>query len=160
MGMDHCLILKKKDLFTCETGAAKEEREAALCFWPLVPHSNQIQWAREHACLRHAQEKSGCQEPTIICNKPLADCDESKKKRASRKPNMRFEFLQKYVGGDLEQDIGHKEDGQRIIVLISLQSQVFLKPKNGRIGDVCAIEEGKQVEDTQDGDDSEIDPWD
>lgn len=33
---------------------------------------------------------------------------------------MRVEFLQKYVGWDLEQDIGHEEDGQRIIVLISL----------------------------------------
>lgn len=33
---------------------------------------------------------------------------------------MRVEFLQNYVGGDLEQDIGHEEDGQRIIVLIAL----------------------------------------
>lgn len=73
---------------------------------------------------------------------------------------MRFEFLQQYVGWDLEQDIGHEEYGQRVIVLIAPQSQVFLKPKNGGIGDVCAIEEGKQVEDAQNGDDSKIDPCD
>ncbi len=73
---------------------------------------------------------------------------------------MRFELLQQYIGRDLEQYVRDKEDGQGVVVLMVLQFQVRLKPKYTRIGDVGTIEKGEEVEQTQDGDDAEIDTCD
>jgi len=58
----------------------------------------------------------------------------------------------------LEENIGHEEDDQRIIVLVVVGDLELLREaKDIRVGDIHTIQEGQQIHDAEEGDDMEID---
>lgn len=140
-----------------ESGAAKEEGVPALSFGALVPHANQIKAAREHARLEHAQEESSCEETGIVLDQTLTDHDHAKQEHAPGKPDPGTESLEEDVGGDLADDVWNEEHGEGGIVFYILQFQVLDQAEGARIANIDSVEEGEEVENTEEGNHSEID---
>ena len=64
---------------------------------------------------------------------------------------MRLEPFQQDVGRDLEKNVGNEEDGERDIGLVAFEMQVFRQAEREGIGDVDAVEEGREVDEEKDG---------
>ena len=63
--------------------------------------------------------------------------------------SARLELLEQYIAHWLEARVAHKEDGERCIVLPIGHFEILLKAGNLRISDVCPVEEGDQIQETQ-----------
>lgn len=70
---------------------------------------------------------------------------------------MRFEPLQNDVGRYLKCDIWDEENGQSGVVLGSGQVQIPLQTKHRSVRDICTIQKGQQIKDTQNRDNTKID---
>lgn len=109
-----------------ETGASEEEGISFLGFGPLIPHTNQVERAREHASLGQTQEEAGSEQTTEVLHQPLAYRYQSKYEHTSRKPDTRLQLLQQDIRWYLKCDIRHEEDCQSGVVLIARQVQIIL----------------------------------
>jgi hypothetical protein len=118
-------------------GAAEEEGIALLSFGALVPHTDQVKAAREHAALEQAEEETGRQKPGKVLNKPLEACHQPKQEHTGRKPDMRLELLEQNIGRDLEEDVWDKKDNERVIITYSAGDvEVGFEAVDGGVGDV------------------------
>lgn len=70
---------------------------------------------------------------------------------------MRPQSLQEDIGRNLEDYIRHKEDCERSVIFGVFEFQVSTELEGVRVGYVDAVEEGQEVEDTEEGDYSEVD---
>ena len=63
--------------------------------------------------------------------------------------SARLELLEQHIADWFEDSEAHKEDGERGVVLPVGHFEIFLKAGNFRISDICPVEEGNQVQQTQ-----------
>jgi hypothetical protein len=127
---------------TGECGRGEKEGKPFLCLVPLIPHSDQIERSRKHSSFEDTEEESRRQETAIVLHKALTESDEAKAEHTQRQPDVGFESFQNDVGGDLEKDVRNEKDGQRCIILDTLEGQVIGKTEDGSIGDIGAVQEG------------------
>jgi hypothetical protein len=71
-------------------------------------------------------------------------------------PNMRLKAPHEHIRRDFEEDIWYEEDCERDIGLVALELQILLKSQCQSIGDVDSIQEGCDVEQEEDGNDSKV----
>ena len=73
---------------------------------------------------------------------------------------MGLEFFQDDIRWYFESDVGHEKDGKGRVILGARKPQVLLQAENRCIGDVGTVQKGKQIENAQNRDDTQIDPGD
>ena len=96
------------------------------------------------------------------------------KERSERTPNGRAELLQEEVGRDFEQDIRNEamvafstcqrirsrlglQDDEGGVVISTIEVQLFLETEDSGIGNVDSVQEGKEVEQAEHGNDPKVD---
>lgn len=67
-----------------------------------------------------------------------------------------LEAPHKNIRRDFEEDIWYEEDCERDVGLVALELQILLKSQCQSIGDVNSIQKGCDVEQEENGNDSEI----
>lgn len=72
---------------------------------------------------------------------------------------MGLEFLEKYVGRDLKDNVRNEENGKGRVVLKTLrvQIEILLQAKNRGVCNVGPVEEGEEIENAQDWYHSQVD---
>jgi hypothetical protein len=66
------------------------------------------------------------------------------------------ELLHENVGGNLEEDVGNEEHCEGSVVLHACEMEVCDQVEGFGVGNVDSVEEGEEVEDAEEGYDSEI----
>ena len=61
-----------------------------------------------------------------------------------------------HPGTHLKDNVADVEHGQDLVVVVALEPQVLLQPGEPRIADVRAVDEAEQVQQSNGGDDVEI----
>jgi hypothetical protein len=105
------------------------------------PRSGRLTW--KHPRFKETQEEASSQKASVALDKALTDCNHTEHKHARREPYGRFQLLQDDVRGDLKYNVGHEEDCQSGIVLVSTKLQVGDQTIDGSIRDVGAVQEGQ-----------------
>ena len=123
-----------------------------------VPDAEAEEAAGEHGALKDAEEEARGQQAGVVLHQALGDADEPEADAARAEPDARGEALEQHVGGDLEHDVGHEEDGQGRVVVEPGHAEVGLEPKGARVANVDAVQEGHEVDDDEEGDDVVVDP--
>lgn len=67
---------------------------------------------------------------------------------------IKIKFLQACLTKD---DVGHKKDGARNVVLVASQTQVFIHAFNLCISNVASVDMREKIEDGHDGDKTKVD---
>lgn len=70
---------------------------------------------------------------------------------------MRFDDFDQVIGEHFEHNVGNKEHGQCCCKLVTVQTKRFFDSIHLCIGDVHSIEEGKEVEQTERWNDTQVD---
>lgn len=86
----------------------------------------------------------------------LHDCDEAEQEHVETQPHIGLELLEQDVAWDLEEDVGHKENHKRDIVLVIFEAELPGKTRDVGIGDVDAVQKCQKVEDAEEGNDMEV----
>lgn len=117
---------------------AKVDGEALLGLLAPVPEADEVEAAGEDAGLEDAQQEARGEQAAVVADEALAQHDDAEAQDAERQPHARRHALQRQVGRDLQQDVGHEEDGQRRVWLLAAQAQVSRHAHGEGIGYVCA----------------------
>jgi len=108
-----------------------------------VPHTNQVEGTRKHACLEHTEKESSRKQARVILHKALQHSNETETKHADAEPDARFHLFEKDIGRDLEEDVGDEEDDQSsVVAIISCQIKFLAEAKDVRICNVDTVQEG------------------
>jgi hypothetical protein len=120
--------------------------------------THHIEASGEHAALTQAQEEAGGKQTAIGLHEALAHHDETEEEHAKRHPPLGAPALENNVGRNLEQNVGHEEDGQRRIELRASKVQVRFQVEQAGIADIHLVQERHQVHDTQERHHVEVNP--
>ena len=108
-----------------------------------VPHTNQVEGTRKHACLEHTEEESSGKQTRVILHKALQHSNETETKHADAEPDARLHLFEKDIGLYLEEDVGDEEDDQSsVVAIISCQIKFLAEAKDVRICNVDTVQEG------------------
>lgn len=135
----------------------KEESESLLSLGTLIPHSQEVEAAGEHAALEDTQEEAGGDETAVVLHQTLHRGYETEADAADGQPYSRGEALEEKVGRDLEDDVGDEEDGQTGVVLVARETEILHEAVDLGVGDVDSIQEGEQIQDDDEGEEVRID---
>lgn len=122
-----------------------------------VPHTNQVEGTREHACLEHTKEESSRKQTSVVLHKALQHSNESETKHADTEPDAGFHLFEEDVGRDLEEDVGDEKDDQSsVVAIVPYQIKFRAEAKDVCVCNVDTIQESQEIHDAEEGNDMEV----
>lgn len=123
---------------------------------PLIPAAEVELHSRKQPSLRQAQEKPRSRQSSKIMNQAHAHHANAPKDHDDGQEDGRSEALEQYIREWFEDGIGDEEDCKRGIVIPRSHVQILLQAGDTSITDVCAVEEGDEVEEGEPGDELKV----
>ena len=113
----------------CDDIQRQPERE----FTATIPSREIIRDPRHHTGLEQAQHEPHPARLRSIMHESRTDGTDAEAERDGRNEIARPDELAADVGGDLEDDVGDVEDGEDLVVIVSLQFEIFGKTGDARV---------------------------
>ena len=112
--------------------------------------------AGEEAGLEQAQQQAEADELALVVDEAGAHTDEAPGEGGGGDEVTGPHLLEEDVDGQLEDDIGDKEDGHAQLVVVAGHAQVLLHAVQARVANVDTVEKGHDIEGDEDGEQPQI----
>lgn len=133
----------------------QEDSNAQTNFVSQIEERQQIRYAWTETRLADSEQEPQRHHPGPVGRCCLARCEEPPAQHTKPEPAMGEDNLP-HERLKLEQNVTDIEDGQKPLIAVSLEVQIFLHARNFGITDIGAVEKGENVERGDEGDNAHV----